>query len=373
VVAGVAAGLGDYFGIDPVFFRIAFVVLTFTGGVGIVAYGLLWWLVPPSAEVSNPAEDTVRRLKDAPLWVAVILLVIGGALLVDQAGWWRPDLVWGIALIGLGVLLFYEARGRQQQTTTAGPAQAAVVAPEASPGPVPAPPGATSGLEPTSAWDSDRGVPPPWMYSSREHPPVVVKRRERSGLGLAVMGIALLATGVAAILDNGGLIHLSLAQHLALPLAIIGLGLVVGAWVGRARWLAILAVPILAVMLLGTLVTVPLEGGFGERLYQPATIASAERPFHLIAGRVVLDLTAVPLRRSSNLHATVAAGTIEVMVPRHARVDVAANVGAGEIALFDRYTDGLKVSSRRQVGPPGGPRLHLHLAASFGRIVVFWR
>ena len=119
--------------------------------------------------------------------------------------------------------------------------------------------------------------------------------------------------------------------------------------------------------------TVPLAGGFGERLYQPATVQAAERPFHLIAGRMVLDLSAVPSRHSSELHASVAAGTIEVMVPRHTRVDVAANVGAGEIALFGRYTDGLQISSRRQIGPPRGPRLALHLAASFGRIVVFWR
>ena len=41
MVAGVAAGLGDYFGMDPVFFRIALVVLTFTGGIGVVAYGLM--------------------------------------------------------------------------------------------------------------------------------------------------------------------------------------------------------------------------------------------------------------------------------------------------------------------------------------------
>jgi phage shock protein PspC (stress-responsive transcriptional regulator) len=350
MLAGVAAGLGDYFSLDPIFFRIAFVVLTITGGVGMVAYGLLWWLVPPSAEISSPAEDTMRRLKNAPLWVAVILLVVGGALLVDQAGWWRPDIVWGAALVGLGVLLFYESRARVATTAEHAPAPAVPAQPEPA-----------------------RGVPPPWALTTAEQATVATRRRQRSGLGLATVGMALVATGVAAVLDNLGLVRLSLAQYLALPVVILGLGTLVGTWFGRARWLAILAVPLMGMTLMAGLVTVPLEGGFGDRLIQPVTVRAADRPFRMIAGRTVLDLSALSPRRPASVTATVVAGTLEVMVPRHARLDVRAELGAGEIAMLGAQQDGLRLSERRQVGPPGGPRLSLHLAASFGRIVVFWR
>jgi phage shock protein PspC (stress-responsive transcriptional regulator) len=372
MVAGVAAGLGDYFAVDPIFFRIAFVVLTITGGVGVVAYLLLWWLVPPSAQISNPAEDTVRRLKDAPMWVAVILLVIGAALLADQAGWWRPDLVWGAALIGLGVLLFYESRGQRAGTTPAGYATA-VASPEARtvPGP-PAGPGAPD-RETSLGGPAARGVPPPWAFATGDHPPVAVKRRDRSGLGLATIGVALLVTGMAALLDNAGLFSLSLAQYLALPLVILGLGLMIGSWVGRARWLLILAVPLVGLTLLTGLVTVPLQGGFGDRLLQPTTAQAADRPFRMIAGRMVIDLSTLSRHRSANVNATVVAGTIEVIVRRHTRLDIRAEMGAGEIALLGGYHDGLKLSERRRIGPPGGPRLFIHVAASFGRIVVFWR
>src|SRR6059058_3446404 len=44
IVAGVAAGLGDLLGVDRVVVRLAFVVLSFAGGVGVVAYLLLWLL-----------------------------------------------------------------------------------------------------------------------------------------------------------------------------------------------------------------------------------------------------------------------------------------------------------------------------------------
>src|SRR5207253_3966229 len=51
VIAGVASGLGDYFNVDPVIVRIAFVLLAIAGGLGILAYGVMWWIVPPTREV----------------------------------------------------------------------------------------------------------------------------------------------------------------------------------------------------------------------------------------------------------------------------------------------------------------------------------
>ena len=38
VLGGVAGGLGRYFDIDPIIFRIGFVVLTIAGGAGLLAY-----------------------------------------------------------------------------------------------------------------------------------------------------------------------------------------------------------------------------------------------------------------------------------------------------------------------------------------------
>lgn len=46
VIAGVCGGLGEYFNIDPVIFRIAFVVLTLGGGFGVVLYLIMWVAVP---------------------------------------------------------------------------------------------------------------------------------------------------------------------------------------------------------------------------------------------------------------------------------------------------------------------------------------
>jgi len=45
-LAGVCGGLGEYFELDPVLFRAAFVVLAFAGGLGILLYLALWLVVP---------------------------------------------------------------------------------------------------------------------------------------------------------------------------------------------------------------------------------------------------------------------------------------------------------------------------------------
>ena len=45
-LGGVAGGLGSYFGVDPVIFRLLFVGLTFAGASGIALYVIAWLLVP---------------------------------------------------------------------------------------------------------------------------------------------------------------------------------------------------------------------------------------------------------------------------------------------------------------------------------------
>jgi phage shock protein PspC (stress-responsive transcriptional regulator) len=84
VIAGVAGGLGRYFGVDPVMFRIGFAISLFLGGLGVVAYGLLWLFVPTDGE-----PDRVERA--------------GGRL--RRIGFWRGLGLAFLALVGLGMLM----------------------------------------------------------------------------------------------------------------------------------------------------------------------------------------------------------------------------------------------------------------------------
>jgi phage shock protein C len=47
VIAGLCGGLGEFFGISPNWFRLAFLIALLPGGVpGLLAYFLLWLIIP---------------------------------------------------------------------------------------------------------------------------------------------------------------------------------------------------------------------------------------------------------------------------------------------------------------------------------------
>lgn len=64
VIGGVSGGLGEYFGTDPVIFRILFIVLTFTGGGGVLIY-LLMWIFIPKAEIDYDFFENKGNNADA--------------------------------------------------------------------------------------------------------------------------------------------------------------------------------------------------------------------------------------------------------------------------------------------------------------------
>lgn len=54
MVAGVCAGVAEYFGIDPVIVRIIFILLALAGGPGVLLYIILWIVMPESPIDSTP-------------------------------------------------------------------------------------------------------------------------------------------------------------------------------------------------------------------------------------------------------------------------------------------------------------------------------
>ena len=61
MLAGVCAGLADYFGVDPTLVRVAFAVLALFGGTGLVAYVVAWALMPEEGELASIAEKMINK------------------------------------------------------------------------------------------------------------------------------------------------------------------------------------------------------------------------------------------------------------------------------------------------------------------------
>lgn len=103
-VAGVAGGLGEYFGVDPILFRIAFVLLAIGGGSGILIY-LVMWLIVPERTDGNPAPPSARRPFTGAAVLGVVFMIVGTIALVNTIA---PDLgqyFWPVTFVVGGLAL----------------------------------------------------------------------------------------------------------------------------------------------------------------------------------------------------------------------------------------------------------------------------
>jgi phage shock protein C len=66
MLAGVCAGVADYFGLDVTLVRVIWAVLAvITGGAGILAYLVAWILIPNEGQKSSVAENMVGKKQDS--------------------------------------------------------------------------------------------------------------------------------------------------------------------------------------------------------------------------------------------------------------------------------------------------------------------
>jgi phage shock protein PspC (stress-responsive transcriptional regulator) len=130
VLAGVAGGLGRYFGVDPVIFRIGFPISLFFGGLGGLAYLLLAVFVPTDGEpdraqkVGGRAQRFGARLREMGFWrglglvlIAALLLcglvmLAGGAAAAVALGWGVPVAIVVIVIGGLLLLAAFRGGAR---------------------------------------------------------------------------------------------------------------------------------------------------------------------------------------------------------------------------------------------------------------------
>jgi phage shock protein PspC (stress-responsive transcriptional regulator) len=105
-IAGVCAGLGEYFGFDPVFFRLFFLFSIPFGGLGVLAYVVLWILVPLREGAQREARAGRRlRLSATERMVGGVCGGLGEFFELDPVLFRAAFLV--LAFIGgLGILLY---------------------------------------------------------------------------------------------------------------------------------------------------------------------------------------------------------------------------------------------------------------------------
>jgi phage shock protein PspC (stress-responsive transcriptional regulator) len=425
-LAGVCAAIGRATNTDPVLWRVVLAVLGFFGGIGLLIYLIGWLLIPAEGDTASPIEGLLGRGRSAMSPLAVLILggatAITFAFIVDSG--FRSAMLVGALVVG-GLLLYkrhhatggglpfglgtpspgfpgapqaptpptppYAAAPTQAPQATTAPADEPVTAPlppftsqyaaappyATTPPPPPLPPTAPPGgyrppfaphgpyAGPQQAW---RNAPPPVPKPPK--PP-----RERSKLGRITFFMMFVAIGLVAVLDLGGVgVHTS--TYFAAALVTISLGLVVGAWFGRARGLIALAL-LASIGLAGASATERwgVAGLSDPVLWQPKVVTAVADSYSTPVGDATLDLRQVDFTGQNQVTSVeMSAGKLRVLLPPKVDVTSIVELSFGSVKVLGQNADGadLPVQTVKDLGPDGagGGTLELRIQMDAGDVEV---
>jgi phage shock protein PspC (stress-responsive transcriptional regulator) len=356
---GVCSALARTTGTDVLLWRVLFIVLAFFDGLGILLYLVGLLTIPREGEPHSVAERLLRgpnrRLRRDEILLVVLTVIVGGNM-IDHGN----NLV-ALAVIAAVALLFLHGRPDRPVEPVGTPP---LVRPN-----IPLP------MDPLPSSVTVKVAGPP---------------RPNSALGPLTLGLAAVVAGFLVLLNTAGSAGIEPEAIIASALAVVGAGLVVGAWWGRSSLLVLTAI-LLALALGATNVGRPVvEAGVGDRTWTPHGAAD----YRLGVGDATLDLRNMVIGDGVPVvKARVDVGELTVIVPSAVRVTVDMHAEVGELSvsglglngtlverLQDRGVDlgtndlsGHDVDREITIGPAGPTQIQVDASVRFGQITVIRR
>jgi phage shock protein PspC (stress-responsive transcriptional regulator) len=373
-IAGVAAGIAERYGIDPVLVRVAFVTATVFGGIGLPLYMLAWLLFPAEGDAVSALEALFGRGRSSTSRAFTIVL---GVLLLPLTGWafgggwFNGGSVIGAALMVTALYLLHRSRGQEYRRYVTEPSAAFTASSVASsPGTAESPPEWDPLGAAPLAWDLPDPLPEPPAA-----PPPAPPRRRNAKVGLATFAMALVVAGAGVALGEAGLTWFSPQHVIGLTLGVLGIGMVVGAFLHGGRGLIALAIPLSIAGLATTAVPLPsYPGGFGDIDAAPLTAADVQPVYRHTAGNIRLDLTRLTDGDVVSTEVLNGAGTTRVIVPANADVQYTCDVHLGDLDCLGQGYHGAGPSAvtGTDLGPdgPGGPHIGIKVSSGAGNVEV---
>lgn len=363
-VAGVAGGLARHLDIDPLILRVAFVVLVFFGGAGLILYGACWILVPEDGAARAPFNLDERSRSVALVIVGVVAAL---ALIGDSWGaFWFP---WPLAVVAL-VALWLLTRNNPPRPVPPVPWAPDPSAPPATPGFTEAPyaPASSAQTQPTYYAPPPSYVPPARYVPPPPRPPNPRKRGPI--LFWLTLALITLAEGVLGMADLAGA-SVADSAYPALAVGICGLMLVVGAFYGRAGGIIALGL----VSTVGLTATTAADRWDGDRVTEtPTSSAFVDDRYWLGLGEQLIDLREVSDLQNLDgrtLEVEGGIGHIEIILPDGLTAVVHADVdGPGNIEVFGFERGGIDTTVNSSDGAETDPRITIDTQLGVGQIEV---
>ena len=373
--AGVAAGLGQRFDISATWFRVAFVLMTVFGGIGLLLYILGWLLIPEEGSDEPLVTQWLSGFdtSNTGMVVGVVLVGVAAVILASSFHLISGKFVFAAILLVVGVLLYRGDLDRRPRPPTGTSAE---------------PPSTIDGGGVTvddSAEDEQAAVEhdqPKTSVETRVVPPPPRRPpRPKSILGRMTVAATLIAVGGLAVLDVAGVLFPDPVHYVAVTVGVIGAGLLAGTLFGRARWLIVVGLLLMPLLFLASVgPTWSISGEAGERYIRVESIQDLERvdfAFEHGAGVLEIDLRDFePPTDTDGIYpipigAKIGAGEIRIWLPDPASATVHGRVGIGSVDILGHQSAGLGVSRTEQTLATGDDWVFsIDVNAGVGSIVV---
>ena len=348
IISGLSADVAASLGLDALWVRLGFVFLALIGGIGIIAYAGLWLVLVAGA------SWRAARVAGGVVLLGVLPLVVlnTDTAIVDGT------LAVFILLVGL-TLALWQSSDRP-------------VAPDGAAGWSAAP--STAGS--VGAVDADGSPATP--DDARIRRSFIDGRRERSQrdrvppspLGRATLGLAVLTAAVGALIDelNGGRLHPE--QWLGAAAVVCGLGLAVGAFRGRGRWLIVPALVFAGAGYVGGVMAradIGLESFAGDRwVYVDGEGLYSNERQETGFGTIQIQVDGAP-PAPVDFTTRTGIGDVRMRVSDDVTVEFRTDIDSGR-----RLVNGESVSDATfTIGPDGPPDITLDTRIVRGDVEVF--
>lgn len=284
-VWGVGGGLGRYFGVDPMLFRVAFGVSVVFGGIGIVAY--LAFAAFLASDDGKPAWiESKGRVGST---VIIIGLAVAGITTLSPPGFILGPGLFGIAVLTLLGVAGYRAIGRQVREDPARLAAKVVL----------------------------------WLVA----------------LGAALVA----AVGVGFVVALGGGVAVAIVSMVA------GLGLITAGLLGGPRWLILPVLVLVVPLAVVSAADLDLEGGVGKKRFTPQTVDAIRPEYRVGVGEMLIDLRDLQLPPGqTRVNVRVGIGEARILVPKDVCASIDGDIGVGAADVPNRVDEGPDIAIREQ-------------------------
>ena len=397
-IGGVAAGIAVRIGIDPLIVRGILVVLALLGAPVLLVYGAAWLLLPDTKDEIH-LERAIKGQFDAPLAAIGVVLLLG-LLPIGPGIWFGADfwggsiwrVVWTGALIGLAIwfVIWIAQRTSEGAATSTAPTPPPSTAPASE---------FTEWRAQQTAWREENAAfrkkeadakSAAWRLRNDE---AQARYREQTAerqaayrassphplWSLLAIGIALVAGGVAALIQGNGTIEVpQLLTGLAVAVAVLGFAVIINGVRGKrgggpSGLAGFLVIPLIFVLVVPQISSVRFSG---NSVVTPVDLPGSRPDFYFVgSGDLTIDLRDFyegnQGTQSDDVYVFVGNGDVDVLLPEGENVTLRSSIGRGDTYFTDAAGETHEFSGYRpEVSTDSDRRVELRLFVGNGDVTL---